>query len=398
MTVRFDGSSSARLVRPVLGIAIGTGAFLLLYAAAVPLFTPAFGLQDNWPWVLAGESLLALLPFLGWAVVARRQGGGRVALAGAVLLAVALIGFTALLRQPLGPGDDALLPALLWIAAVVGAAGLTVGSHLRLADATGPGSLSALAATAATVLVGPLLANLALWLLVPADAELAVPPGPFLAWAVVALALGLGAMRRGDAPAATAETVDSGAAAALAALGLLLILIPTAWLSALRPLLLDAAMAAHPEAAGGTPLLSQAIIAGFVAIAVLIGLAALHRGAATLVAAPLAGVLVAWLVGSLDLTAPVSLVWAVGVDIAMALALLAGMHAILGVRADPLRVALAWTAIQVATVAGTRGGLTWWRAEGFVLSGMMRDVAAALALAGAAMLFGIIIRRRRIRR
>lgn len=395
MIAGIDRASSARLVRPLLSIAVGTAVFQLLFGAVAPLIMPALAVTIGLPWMLAAELLLALLAFPVWIGAARHRGGAPSVVAGGLLLALALIGFVAVLRGPLLPGDDPLVPGAFWVIAVVAAAGLTLGGHLRLLSLTGPGALAAVLATGATLLVGPLLANLAFWLLWPAAAAPAVPAGPVLAWAAIALLLSVAVLRqKPEEPQVPAQGRGDPSEIMLGALGLFLLMIPLTWLSAVRPPLM-----LQTGAADGPALLTQAILVGYLLIAGLLALAAWQRGPVTLVAALLAGIIAAAVLYPLGAPATPSLAWVVSIDVATALATVAGFFVLLGTRASPVRVAVAWTAIQAATTVGSRGGVLWWQVEGYVVTGPMRDVGTALALAGALVLFGIVLfRRTRARR
>jgi hypothetical protein len=392
MAASGDRSSAAVLVRPMLGLALGAGTLPLLYAGVFPLLLPAMAAQVGASGLVAAEALLALLPYLLWAVLARQRDERAPIIAGGVLLAAALAGLLVLLRRPLAPGDDVLLPGLLWAAAVAGAAGLVVGNHLRLVRLSGgSGGRTTVLAAASATLLGPILANAILELLTPAAGQPGISSGPCLFWAAMALALAFVSWR---SPAVgAAPTAPAGWPAVLAAtIGLGLLLAPIIWLNAVRlPLLVHAASVAGVAVPG---LLGQAAMFGYLAIAVVLVLAALHPGLATLLAGPLAVAIVVWALVGLDIQVPVSLAWAVSSDPAYALALIAGLAAILGRGAGPVRIALVWTALQAASVLGNRGGQAWWQQNQFVVTDAMRQAGIGMAVLGALVLLGIILARR----
>ncbi|MGK9235966.1 hypothetical protein KXS07_29630 [Inquilinus limosus] len=385
--------SSALLVRPVLGLALGASTLPLLHAGVFPAMLPALQVQAGAFGLVTAESLLALLPFLGWAAIARRGGERPPIMAGGVLLALALAGFLAVLRQPLTPEDSILVPGLLWIAAVAGAAGLVVGNHLHLIRlGGGSGGRIAVITVAAATLFGPILLNAVAVVLRPAAGSLAVPLGPYLFWAAMALALAFITWRSPTAAAPAATTHAAPAAVAAAALGLLLLLAPIVWLNAIRlPLLIHAATVAG----GSVPdLVGKVSLIGYLAIAVVLLAVALHPGIGLLAAAPLAAAVVIWALAGLDVEVPVSAAWGVSSDPAYALAMLAGFAAILGRGAGPLRVGVAWTALQVAAVLGNRGGQVWWQVNQLVFTDGMQWTGIAMAVLGALALAGVILARR----
>ncbi|MGK9167970.1 hypothetical protein KXR53_16805 [Inquilinus limosus] len=385
--------SSALLVRPVLGLALGASTLPLLHAGVFPAMLPALQVQAGAFGLVAAESLLALLPFLGWAAIARRGGERPPIMAGGVLLALALAGFLAVLRQPLTPEDSILIPGLLWIAAVAGAAGLVVGNHLHLIRlGGGSGGRIAVITAAAATLFGPILLNAVAVVLRPAAGSLAVPLGPYLFWAAMALALAFITWRSPTAAAPAATTHAAPAAVAAAALGLVLLLAPIVWLNAIRlPLLIHAATVAG----GSVPdLVGQVSLIGYLAIAVVLLAVALHPGIGLLAAAPLAAAVVIWALAGLDIEVPVSAAWGVSSDPAYALAMLAGFSAILGRGAGPLRVGVAWTALQVAAVLGNRGGQVWWQVNQLVITDGMQWTGIAMAVLGALALAGVVLARR----
>ncbi|WP_155888865.1 hypothetical protein [Inquilinus limosus] len=385
--------SSALLVRPVLGLALGASTLPLLHAGVFPAMLPALQVQAGAFGLVAAESLLALLPFLGWAAIARRGGERPPIMAGGVLLALALAGFLAVLRQPLTPEDSILVPGLLWIAAVAGAAGLVVGNHLHLIRlGGGSGGRIAVITVAAATLFGPILLNAVAVVLRPAAGSLAVPLGPYLFWAAMALALAFITWRSPTAAAPAATTHAAPAAVAAAAVGLVLLLASIVWLNAIRlPLLIHAATVAG----GSVPdLVGQVSLIGYLAIAVVLLAVALHPGIGLLAAAPLAAAVVIWALAGLDIEVPVSAAWGVSSDPAYALAMLAGFAAILGRGAGPLRVGVAWTALQVAAVLGNRGGQVWWQVNQLVITDGMQWTGIAMAVLGALALAGVILARR----
>ena len=397
MAVRGDRPSSilpsALLVRPVLGLALGASTLPLLHAGVFPAMLPALQVQAGAIGLVTAESLLALLPFLGWAAIARRGGERPAIIAGGVLLALALAGFLALLRQPLAPDDSIALPGLLWIAAVVGTAGLVVGNHLHLIRLGGgsAGRITVITVAAAT-LFGPILVNAVALVLQPAAGSLAIPLGPYLFWAAMAAALAFVTWRSPTAAAPAASTHAAPAAVAAAVLGLMLLLAPIVWLNAIRlPLLVHAAT----TAGGSIPeLLSQASLIGYLAVAVVLLAVALHPGLGLLAAGPLAAAVVLWALAGLSIEVPVSLAWGVSSDPAYALAMLAGFAAILGRGAGPLRVGVAWTALQVAAVLGNRGGQVWWQFNQLAITDGMQWTGIAMAVVGALALAGVILARR----
>lgn len=377
MAVRSDRPSSALLVRPILGLALGASTLPLLHAGVFPAMLPALQVQAGAFGLVTAESLLALLPFLGWAAFARQSGERPPIIAGGVLVALALAGFLAVLGQPLAPEDSILLPGLLWIAAVVGAAGLVVGNHLHLIRlGGGSGGRITVITVAAATLFGPILVNAVAVVLQPASGSLAIPLGPHLFWAAMALALAFVTWR---APTA-------------AVLALVLLLTPIVWLNAIRlPLLVHAATVAG----GSVPdLLGQVSLIGYLAIAVVLLAAALHPGLGLLAAGPLAAAVVLWALYGLDIQVPVSLAWGVSSDPAYALAMLAGFAAILGRGAGPLRVGVAWTALQVAAVLGNRGGQVWWQYNQLAITDGMQWTGIGMAVVGALILAGVILARR----
>lgn len=385
--------SFALLVRPVLGLALGASTLPLLHAGVFPAMLPALQVQAGAFGLVAAESLLALLPFLGWAAIARRGGERPPIMAGGVLLALALAGFLAVLRQPLTPEDSILVPGLLWSAAVAGAAGLVVGNHLHLIRlGGGSGGRIAVITVAAATLFGPILLNAVAVVLRPAAGSLAVPLGPYLFWAAMALALAFITWRSPTAAAPAATTHAAPAAVAAAAVGLVLLLASIVWLNAIRlPLLIHAATVAG----GSVPdLVGQVSLIGYLAIAVVLLAVALHPGIGLLAAAPLAAAVVIWALAGLDIEVPVSAAWGVSSDPAYALAMLAGFAAILGRGAGPLRVGVAWTALQVAAVLGNRGGQVWWQVNQLVITGGMQWTGIAMAVLGALALAGVILARR----
>jgi len=393
MAVRGDRPSSALLVRPVLGLALGASTLPLLHAGVLPAIGPALQAQAGASGLVTAESLLALLPFLGWAALARRGGERPPIIAGGVLVAAALAGFLALLSRPLEPGDPILLPSLLWIAAVAGAAGLVVGNHLHLIRlGAGSGGRITVIAVAAATLFGPILGNAVAVVLTPATGALAIPLGPYLFWAAMAAALAFVTWRSTTAAAPAASTHAAPAAVAAAALGLVLLLAPIVWLNAIRlPLLVHVA-----TVAGGSvsDLIGQVSLIGYLAVAVVLMAAALHTGLGLPVAGPLAAAIVLWTLYGLDVRVPVSLAWGVSSDPAYALAMLAGFAAILGRGAGPLRVGIAWTALQLAAVLGNRGGVEWFRSNQFVVTDGMQWTGIGMAVLGALALAGIILARR----
>lgn len=393
MAVRGDRPSSALLVRPILGLALGASTLPLLHAGVFPAMLPALQVQAGAYGLVTAESLLALLPFLGWAALARRGGERPPIIAGGVLVALALLGFLAVLRQPLAPEDSILLPALLWIAAVVGAAGLVVGNHLHLIRlGGGSGGRITVIAVAAATLFGPILVNAVAVVLQPAAGSLAIPLGPHLFWAAMALALAFVTWRAPTAAVPAATTHAAPAAVAAAVLALVLLMAPIVWLNAIRlPLLVHAATVGG----GSVPdLLGQVSLIGYLAIAVVLLAAALHPGLGLLVAGPLAAAVVLWALYGLDIQVPVSLAWGVGSDPAYALAMLAGFAAILGRGAGPLRVGVAWTALQVAAVLGNRGGQVWWQYNQLAITDGMQWAGIGMAVVGALVLAGVILARR----
>ncbi|WP_343715959.1 hypothetical protein [Inquilinus sp.] len=393
MAVRGDRPSSALLVRPILGLALGASTLPLLHAGVFPAMLPAMQVQAGAYGLVTAESLLALLPFLGWAALARRGGERPPIIAGGVLVALALLGFLAVLRQPLAPEDSILLPALLWIAAVVGAAGLVVGNHLHLIRlGGGSGGRITVIAVAAATLFGPILVNAVAVVLQPAAGSLAIPLGPHLFWAAMALALAFVTWRAPTAAVPAATTHAAPAAVAAAVLALVLLMAPIVWLNAIRlPLLVHAATVGG----GSVPdLLGQVSLIGYLAIAVVLLAAALHPGLGLLVAGPLAAAVVLWALYGLDIQVPVSLAWGVGSDPAYALAMLAGFAAILGRGAGPLRVGVAWTALQVAAVLGNRGGQVWWQYNQLAITDGMQWAGIGMAVVGALVLAGVILARR----
>ncbi|MGO4129715.1 hypothetical protein AB4Z01_35330 [Inquilinus sp. YAF38] len=397
MAVRGDRPSSilpsALLVRPVLGLALGASTLPLLHAGVLPAIGPALQVQAGAFGLVTAESLLALLPFLGWAAIARRGGERPAIIAGGVLVALALAGFLAMLRRPLEPGDSILLPSLLWIAAVVGAAGLVVGNHLHLIRlGGGSGGRIAVIAVAAATLFGPILVNAVAVVLTPATGSLAIPLGPYLFWAAMAAALAFVTWRSPNAATSAASTHASPASVAMAALGLMLLLAPIVWLNAIRlPLLVHAATAAG----GSVPdLIGQVSLIGYLAVAVVLLAAALHPRLGLPLAGPLAAAVVLWALAGLSIEVPVSLAWGVSSDPAYALAMLAGFAAILGRGAGPLRVGIGWTALQVAAVMGNRGGQVWWQFNQLAISDGMQWTGIAMAVIGALALAGIILARR----
>ncbi|WP_395678266.1 hypothetical protein [Inquilinus sp.] len=397
MAVRGDRPSSilpsALLVRPILGLALGASTLPMLHAGVFQAMQPALQVQAGPLGVVIVESLLALLPYLGWAALARRDGERPPIIAGGVMVALALAGFLAVLRQPLAPGDSLLLPGLLWIVAVAGAAGLVVGNHLHLIRlGGGSGGRITVITVAAAVLFGPVLFNVIAVALQPAGNSLAIPLGPHLFWAAMTLALAFVTWRAPTAAVPTATTHAAPAAVAAAALGLVLLLAPIVWLNALRlPLLVHAAMTAGepvPE------LLSQVSLIGYLAIAVVLMAAALHSGFSLLAAGPLAAAVVLWALYGLDVRVPVSVAWGVSSDPAYALAMLAGFAAILGRGAGPLRVGIAWIALQAAAVLGNHGGVGWLQVNQFVVTDAMQWTGIILAVVGALALAGVILARR----
>lgn len=397
MAVRGDRPSSilpsALLVRPVLGLALGASTLPLLHAGVLPAIGPALQAQAGAFGLVTAESLLALLPFLGWAAIARRGGERPAIIAGGVLVALALAGFLAMLRRPLEPGDSILLPSLLWIAAVTGAAGLVVGNHLHLIRlGGGSGGRITVIAVAAATLFGPILGNAVAVVLTPATGPLAIPLGPYLFWAAMAAALAFVTWRSPTAAAPAASTHASPAAVAAAALGLMLLLAPIVWLNAIRlPLLVHAATVAG----GSVPdLIGQVSLIGYLAVAVVLLAVALSPGFGLPAAGPLAAAAALWALYGLDVRVPVSLAWGVSSDPAYALAMLAGFAAILGRGAGPLRVGVAWTALQVAAVLGNRGGVEWFRSSQFVVTDGMQWTGIAMAVIGALALAGVVLARR----
>ncbi|OWJ64473.1 hypothetical protein [Inquilinus limosus] len=393
MAVRSDRPSSALLVRPILGLALGASTLPLLHAGVFPAMLPALQVQAGAFGLVTAESLLALLPFLGWAALARRGGERPPIIAGGVLVALALLGFLAVLRQPLAPEDSILLPGLLWIAAVVGAAGLVVGNHLHLIRlGGGSGGRITVITVAAATLFGPILVNAVAVVLQPASGSLAIPLGPHLFWAAMALALAFVTWRAPTAAVPVATSHAAPAAVAAAVLALVLLLAPIVWLNAIRlPLLVHAATVAG----GSVPdLLGQVSLIGYLAIAVVLLAAALHPGLGLLAAGPLAAAVVLWALYGLDIQVPVSLAWGVSSDPAYAIAMLAGFAAILGRGAGPLRVGVAWTALQVAAVLGNRGGQVWWQYNQLAITDGMQWTGIGMAVVGAVMLAGVILARR----
>jgi hypothetical protein len=393
MAVRGDRPSSALLVRPILGLALGASTLPLLHAGVFPAMLPALQAQAGAFGLVTAESLLALLPFLGWAALARRSGERPPIIAGGVLVALALLGFLAVLRQPLAPEDSILLPGLLWIAAVVGAAGLVVGNHLHLIRlGGGSGGRITVITVAAATLFGPILVNAVAVVLQPAAGSLAIPLGPHLFWAAMALALAFVTWRAPTAAMPAATTHAAPAAVAAAVLALVLLLAPIVWLNAIRlPLLVHAATVGG----GSVPdLLGQVSLIGYLAIAVVLLAAALHPALGLLAAGPLAAAVVLWALAGLSIEVPVSLAWGVSSDPAYALAMLAGFAAILGRGAGPLRVGIAWTALQVAAVLGNRGGQVWWQFNQLVVTDAMQWTGIGMAVLGALVLAGVILARR----
>jgi hypothetical protein len=226
----------------------------------------------------------------------------------------------------------------------------------------------------------------------PATGSLAIPLGPLLFWAAMALALAFVTWRSPTAPTPAATTHAAPAAVAAAVLGLMLLLTPIVWLNAIRlPLLVHAATVAG----GSVPdLLGQVSLIGYLAIAVVLLAAALHPGLGLLVAGPLAAAVVLWALHGLDIQVPVSPAWGVSSDPAYALAMLAGFAAILGRGAGPLRVGAAWTTLQVASVLGNRGGQVWWQVNQLVVTDGMQWTGIAMAVLGALVLAGVILARR----
>ncbi|MGO1080758.1 hypothetical protein [Inquilinus sp. CA228] len=377
-------------MRPVLGLALGAGALPLFYYGVFPALLPALLAQAGPYGIATGETLLALLPFLAWAGLARLHGERPLIIGGGLLLTLALIGFLILLRQPLGPDDSLILPSVLWIAVIAGAAGLVVGNHLhliRLGGGSG-GRITVMAAAAAT-LFGPILVAVITQLL-QSPGTFAIPLGPILFWAAMALALAFVTWRSPAAAAPAATTRAAPAAAAAAAIGLVLLLAPIVWLNAIRqPLLEHAALVGE-----GQDLAGQAALIGFAAIGLVLMLVALHPGLGLLVAGPLAAAVVLWALYGLDIQVPVSLAWGVSSNPAYALAVLAGFAAILGRGAGPLRVGVAWTALQVAAVLGNRAGPVWWQYNQFVVTDGMQWTGIAMAVLGALALAGVILARR----
>lgn len=397
MAVRGDRPSSALpsalLVRPVLGLALGASTLPLLHAGVFPAMLPALQAQAGAFGLVTAESLLALLPFLGWAALARRGSERPPIIAGGLMVTLALAGFLAVLGQPLAPEDSALLPGLLWIVAVVGAAGLVVGNHLHMVRlGGGSGGRITVITVAAATLFGPILVNAVAVMLQPAAGSLAIPVGPHLFWAAMALALAFVTWRSPTAAAPAASTHAAPAAVAAAAIGLALLLTPIVWLNAIRlPLLVHAATVAG----GSVPdLLGQVSLIGYLAIAVVLLAAALHPGLGLLAAGPLAAAVVLWALAGLSIEVPVSLAWGVSSDPAYALAMLAGFAAILGRGAGPLRVGVAWTALQVAAVLGNRGGQVWWQFNQLVVTDGMQWTGIGMAVVGALALAGVILARR----
>lgn len=393
MAVRGDRPSSALLVRPILGLALGASTLPLLHAGVFPAMLPALQAQAGAFGLVTAESLLALLPFLGWAALARRSGERPPIIAGGLMVTLALAGFLAVLGQPLAPEDSILLPGLLWIVAVVGAAGLVVGNHLHLVRlGGGSGGRITVITVAAATLFGPILVNAVAVVLQPAAGSLSIPLGPYLFWAAMALALAFVTWRGATATAPAATTHAAPAAVAAAAIGLVLLLAPIVWLNAIRlPLLVHAATVAG----GSVPdLLGQVSLIGYLAIAVVLLAAALHPGLGLPAAGPLAAAVVLWALYGLSIEVPVSLAWGVSSDPAYALAMLAGFAAILGRGAGPLRVGVAWTALQVAAVLGNRGGQVWWQFNQLVVTDGMQWTGIGMAVLGALALAGVILGRR----
>jgi len=395
MAVRGPSSiqPSALLVRPVLGLALGASTLPLLHAGVFQAMLPALQLQAGAFGLAMAESLLALLPFLGWAALARRDGERLPIIAGGVMVTLAMAGFLAVLRQPLAPEGSLLLPGLLWIVAVVGAAGLVVGNHLHLIRlGGGSGGRITVITVAAATLFGPILVNAVAVMLQPAAGSLAIPLGPHLFWAAMALALAFVTWRAPTAATPAATTHAAPAAVGVAVLGLVLLLAPIVWLNAVRlPLLVHAAMAAG----GSVPdLLSQVSLIGYLAIAVVLLAVALHPGLGLPVAGPLAAAVVLWALHGLDVRVPVSLPWGISSDPAYALAMLAGFAAILGRGAGPLRVGIAWTALQVASALGNQGGVEWFRANQFIITDGMQWTGIGMAVLGALALAGVVLARR----
>ena len=393
MAVRNDRPSPALLVRPVLGLALGAATLPLLYAGVLPALLPALQTQGGPFGMLAVEALLALVPFLAWAGMARHAGERPPIIIGGVLVTLALAGFLAVLRQPLEPGDSVLVPTLLWIATVTGAAGLMVGNHLHLIRLGGrSGGRIAVIAVAAATLFGPILGNAVAVVLQPASDGFPIPLGPMLFWAAMTLALAFVTWRSPTAAAPTATTRAAPAAVAAAALGLVLLLAPIVWLNAIRlPLLVHAATVGG----GAVPeLLSRVSLIGYLAVAVVLLAAALNPGIGFVASAPLAAAFVLWALAGLDIQVPVSLAWGIGSDPAYALAMLAGFAAILGRGAGPLRVGVAWTALQVAAVLGNRGGQVWWQVNRLAVTDAMQWTGIAMAVLGALILAGVVLARR----
>ncbi|MBW8725063.1 MAG: hypothetical protein JF625_07925 [Inquilinus limosus] len=397
MTVRGDRPSSALpsalLVRPVLGLALGASTLPLLHAGVFPAMLPALQAQAGAFGLVTAESLLALLPFLGWAALARRGGERPPIIVGGLMVTLALAGFLAVLGQPLAPEDSVLLPGLLWIVAVTGAAGLVVGNHLHLIRlGGGSGGRITVITVAAAALFGPILVNAVAVVLQPAAGSLAIPLGPYLFWAAMALALAFITWRASTGAAPAATTHAAPAAVAAAVLGLVLLLTPIVWLNAVRlPLLIHAAT----TAGGSIPdLLSQVSLIGYLAVAVALLAVALHPAVGLPVAGPLAAAVVLWALYGLSIEVPVSLAWGVSSDPAYALAMLAGFAAILGRGAGPLRVGVAWTALQVGGVLGNRGGQVWWQFNQLAVTDAMQWTGIGMAVVGALALAGVVLARR----
>jgi hypothetical protein len=309
------------------------------------------------------------------------------------MVALALIGFLVVLQRPLAPEDSVLLPGLLWIAAVVGAAGLVVGNHLHLIRlGGGSGGRIAVIAVAAATLFGPILVTAVAVVLQPAAGSQAIPLGPHLFWAAMALALAFVTWRSPAAPTPAAVTHAAPAAVAGAAFGFVLLLTPIVWLNAVRrPLLVHAAALTG----GSVPdLIGQVSLIGYLAIAVVLLAVALQPGTGLLIAGPLSAAIVLWALAGLSIDVPVSVAWGVSSDPAYALAMLAGFAAILGRGAGPLRVGVAWTVLQVAAVLGNRAGPVWWQVNQFVVTAGMQWTGIAMAVLGALVLAGVILARR----